>query len=142
MPPERFPRDKDELLREVDARIRSRDVRRLDELRGRLAPKWWETSIVLVLFASALGLLASLVQYSHVREQPLDRFMVFWFCLMVLTTVLSLEFLLVKIYNLRRSNDMLLRRMEDLTRQWRELDGRMEKMEGGAGERASSKSKE
>jgi hypothetical protein len=130
MPPERFPRDKDELLREVDARIRVRDIRRLDQLKDRLAPKWWETGIVIVLFAASVGLLGSLVQYSAVREDPINAWLLFWFGLMILTTVLSLEFLLVKIYNLRRSNDVMLRAMNDLRDRCEKLERRLEAMEG------------
>ena len=60
-----FPRQKDQLLREVDLRLRLGDIRKVHETKSRLAPKWWEGIILLLLFASALGLLASLVQYAR-----------------------------------------------------------------------------
>jgi len=118
-----FPRDKDELLREVNVRMRLADIRRTTETKSRLAPRWWEAGVIVLLFASALGLLASLAQYVEVREEPLDLWMLFWFGLMIMTIVLTFEFLLVKIYALRRANDLLLRMYTDLHERLGELEG-------------------
>lgn len=118
-----FPRDKDELLREIDVRMRLADIRRSYETKSRLAPKWWEAGVVLLLFASALGLLASLVQYVQLQGHPLNVWMLFWFSLMILTIVLTFEFLLVKIYALRRANDLLLRMFEDLHERLNKIEG-------------------
>jgi hypothetical protein len=109
-----FPRGKDELLREVDLRIRLTDIRKLYETKYRLAPKWWEGLILLLLFAAALGLLASLVQYARSTGSIIDNWMVFWFGLMVMTVVFSFEFLLIKIYALRRANELVVRILEDV----------------------------
>lgn len=109
----RLPRGKDELLREVDLRLRLTDIRKLYETKHRLAPKWWESGILLILFASALGLLASLVQYARSTGTVIDNWLVFWFGLMILTVVFSFEFLLVKIYALRRANELMVRILED-----------------------------
>jgi hypothetical protein len=122
IPGERFPRDKDELIREVDARLRIGDIRRSHQLKDRLAPKWWEAAIVMLLFASALGLLASLFQYADLNDKPLNKWMLFWFGLTILTIVMSFEFLLIKIYNLRRSNDVMLHMIEDLRKQTENLE--------------------
>lgn len=108
-----LPRGKDELLREVDLRLRLTDIRKLYETKHRLAPKWWESGILLILFASALGLLASLVQYARSTGTVIDNWLVFWFGLMILTVVFSFEFLLVKIYALRRANELMVRILED-----------------------------
>lgn len=110
----RYPRDKDELLREVDVRIRLNDIRRLYESKERLNPKWWEAVVLLLLFASALGLLASMIQYARVTDQPLDEWVIFWFCIMILAVVLAFEFLVAKVFALRRVNALLMRVVEDL----------------------------
>lgn len=109
-----FPRQKDQLLREVDLRLRLGDIRKLYETKSRLAPKWYEGIILLLLFASALGLLASLVQYARSTGTVLDNWIIFWFGLMVLTVVFSFEFLLVKIYALRRANELMVRIVDDM----------------------------
>jgi hypothetical protein len=70
--------------------------------------------VVLLLFAAALGLLASLVQYARSTGSIIDNWMVFWFGLMVLTVVFSFEFLLIKIYALRRANELVVRILEDV----------------------------
>ena len=85
----RYPRNKDELIKEVDLRLRLTDIRKMYDTKYRLAPKWWEGVILLVLFASALGLLASLVQYARSTGTMIDNWLIFWFGLMVLTIVFS-----------------------------------------------------
>ncbi len=125
---ESLPGRREELLRELDARMRLRDVRLSQRLKESLAPRWWETGVILLLFASALGLLASLFQHYQWRAAPPDRWLLFWFALMILSAVLSFEFLLVKVYHLRRSNDLLLRMMEEARRRQDRLEERLKKL--------------
>ena len=145
MPPERFPHDKDDLLREVDVRIRLRDIRQAYKLKDRLEPKWWETGVIILQFAAALGVIASLLLYTNVAAEPLNRWMIFWFTLLILTVVLSFEFLLVKIYNLRRANDMAIRIFEDLRNQLeaqgKKIDQAVQKKES-AGDEENVKNRE
>lgn len=134
MLPDRLPRNKEDLLREVDLGLRLGDIQRSHRLKDLLAPKWWETGVVMLLFISSLGLLASLVQYSNLKEGALQSWMLFWFTLTLLTIVFTFEFLLVKIYNLRRSNDILLRMIEDLRKQQDEVLKRLDKLSAAPGE--------
>lgn len=124
----RYPRNKDELIKEVDLRLRLTDIRKMYDTKYRLAPKWWEGIILLVLFASALGLLASLVQYARATGTMIDNWLIFWFGLMVLTIVFSFEFLLIKIYALRRANEVVVRILEDLRKKQDETDARIEQL--------------
>ena len=124
-----FPRDKDKLIKELDLQLRLGDIRRAQNLKSTLAPKWWETGVLLFLFASALGLLASLYHWAKIDDKALSSWMLFWFVLMVLSVVFSFEFLLIKIYNLRRSNDVLLRMVEDTRKQYDTLDKRLKTQE-------------
>lgn len=126
-----LPRGKDELLREVDLRIRLTDIRKLYETKYRLAPKWWEGIILLLLFSAALGLLASLVQYARSTGTLIDNWMIFWFGLMVMTIVFSFEFLLVKIYALRRANEIVVRILEDVRERQDALEQRLARMAEG-----------
>ena len=135
-----FPRDKEELLREFDARQRLKAVQRRQLLRQRLLPKWWEAGMVMLLFIAALGLLASLYQYSDLREEPLSAWLLFWFALMVLSTVLSFEVLLVKIFNLRRSNEALLQMVDDLRKRHDALEQRFDREEIGSEASVAEKS--
>lgn len=121
-----FPRDKDDLLREVDLRIRLTDIRKLYETKYRLAPKWWEGLILLLLFSTALGLLASLIQYARANGTLIDNWMIFWFGLMVMAIVFSFEFLMVKIYALRRANELAVRILEDLRERQEAVESRLE----------------
>lgn len=109
-----FPRDKEKILREFEVRMRLGDIRRLHDLKFRLAPRWWEPSIVVLLFGSAAGLLASVLLYSDLTDRPFNRFVLFWFGLLIVTLVLTLQVILVRIYNFRRSNDHMARLLEDV----------------------------
>jgi hypothetical protein len=122
----RLPRGKEELLREVDLRLRLSDIRRLHDMKARIAPKWWEGAILLLLFASALGLLVSLVQYARASGLMLHYWLVFWFGLMIVTVVFSFEFLLIKIYALRRANEVSVRLLEDVRKRQDALETRIE----------------
>ena len=120
--PPRYPRDKDELLRDLTLIGRLKDIRDQAALRDRLAPKWWEALIGIIQFAAALGLLASLIQHPLLREDPYARLVVFWGGLMILALVLGFEFVILCLHNLRRVNDLTTRRLEDAFRRIEELE--------------------
>jgi len=128
---ERYPRDKDELLREVDVRLRLGDIRRLHKLRERQAVSWIEPVLVVILFGAALALLASLLQYFKLQGHPLDKLMFFWFGLMILLVVLCFQIIFVRIYNFRRYGDHVLHMLEELEKREAALRERIEKLEGG-----------
>lgn len=127
-PPYPFPSDKDELLRDFTVASKLREIRDSADLRYSLAPKWWETLIGVLQFGAALGLLASLVQHPTLRADPLLRLIVFWGALTLLSLVLGFEFMILKLYHLRRANELALRELE-------EMDKRMRAVEKRTGER-------
>ena len=110
----RFPRDKDELVRDFDAAGRLKDIRDADLLRDRLAPRWWEGLLWLLQFAAALGLLGSVMLYSEVNKSDPGRIMVFFLALSVLSIVFTAEFMLFKLHHLRRANAISVRMIDDL----------------------------
>ncbi len=112
----RYPRDKDELLRDLTLVGRLKDIRDQAALRERLAPRWWEALIGILQFAAALGLLASIVQHEYFRSDPYGRLTVFWGVLMILSLVMGFEFVIFRMHNLRRANEILVRQIEDLSR--------------------------
>ncbi len=124
-PPPRFPRDKDELIRDLEVAGRLRDIRNAVDLKQQLAPKWWETGVGVLQFGAALGLLASLVQYANLREDPLGRLIVFWAVLTILALVLGFEFLILKLYHLRRAHAIAMRLIDA-------LEERVQTLEKGA----------
>jgi hypothetical protein len=133
-----FPRDKDELLRDFDVASRLRRIRDDIALRQALAPKWWETLVGVLQFGASLGLLASVVMLPLVRHDPMVKLVVFWGALTLVSFVMGFEFLIFKIYHLRRANQIALEEMEDLDRRLRELekakpDGRVGGVEDKAG---------
>lgn len=121
-PPDDFPRDKDELLRDFTVANRLKDIRDAENLKDGLAPRWWETLVGVMQFAAALGLLASLVQHPQLREDTLARLIVFWVVLMILSLVLGFEFMILKLYSLRRAYEVQLRLLDGLRRHVEELE--------------------
>ena len=112
--PPPYPRNKEELIRDFAVAGRLKDIRDEIELKERLAPKWWEAGIGVIQFGAALGLLASLVQYAGLREDPTVKFIVFWFVLTLLTLVLGFEFLILRLHHMRRAHAIALRMINAL----------------------------
>lgn len=127
MPGDRLPRDKDELLREVDVRMRIGDIRRMHEMRERLAPRWWEPALIVILFAAALGLLASLMVFTKFHDDPSNKWLLFWLGLLILTSVMCFQVILIRIYQFRRANDLLTRMAEDHARRLDAMENRHSK---------------
>jgi hypothetical protein len=156
MDQEVYPRDKETLLREMDARMRLSDIKRLHALHHRMAPSWWEPVFVILLFAAALGLLASLHQYvaardrlverltdpqnaeidkwilfSELQNRPLNKWMLFWFGLTILMTIMCFQIILFRIYNFRRMSDVLMRSVEDARNRMDRLEAQVEEVVQG-----------
>lgn len=125
-----YPRNKDELLRDLTLVGRLKDISDQAALRERLAPRWWEALIGILQFAAALGLLASLVHYEFFRSDPYGKLAVFWGVLMVLSLVMGFEFVIFRMHNLRRANEILARQLEDLTYRISELEKKQEHAAG------------
>lgn len=119
-------RKKDRLLRDMDLRMRLNDINRLHRLKDRLAPHWWEPTLLIVFFVAALGLLVSLMGYTKLRDHPLDDWMLFWFGMMILTMGLCFQVILIKIYNFRRVGDLLMRMVEEMRKEQDKIMGEIE----------------
>jgi len=132
-----LPRDKETLLREVNARIRIKDIKALYRLRDEIEVKWWEPLVLLLLFCSALGFLGFIVLIlMNVKPsvQPLlQKSSLIWCIPLVLTLVLTLEMVLSRLNALRQLNRRMLQLLEDMQRQMEEEKGKEEK-NGGARE--------
>jgi hypothetical protein len=111
-----YPRDKDELLRDFTVANKLHDIRNAENLRHLLAPKWWEAVVLLVQFVAAVGLLASIMQHAAVREDPYLRLTAFWGALTLLSLVMGFEFMIFKLYHLRRANEIALRGLQELNK--------------------------
>lgn len=122
--PPPYPRDKDRILRDFELAGRLGEIRDWITLRDRLAPKWWEALVGVLQFAAALGLLAALVQHPALREDALLRMIVFWTALLVLALVLGFEFMILKLYHLRRALDLAIKTLQ-------KQQGRLDELENG-----------
>lgn len=104
--PEPYPEDKDTLLREVSATIRIRDLRELDKLRDQISIKWWESTLILLLFVSSTGFVATVGRVLLAQESKISIFVLVWFCAMIVALVATLEFILMKLRALRRLQEL------------------------------------
>lgn len=110
----RPPRNKEDLLREVDVRMRLGEIKKMYDMKDRLNPKWWESLTMILMFVSTLGLLLSLYLFKDMEQDPPRAWILFWLSMLILSIVFSFEFLLFKVYALRRANDLLVRLADDM----------------------------
>lgn len=117
-----YPKDKEELLRELTLADRLKDIRDQERLRERLAPRWWETLLPVVQFAAALGLLASLMQLTSLRSNMFVWLTFFWGALTIVSLVMGFEFVIFRLQAMRRANEILVRQIEELGERVGELE--------------------
>jgi len=96
------PRDPKMLLTEVTARIKIKDIKRLYELRDRVAVKWYESGLVGLLFVAALSFLAIVLQLIPNPTPLIRNFVAGSSIALILIITAILEFLLYK-FNAMRS---------------------------------------
>lgn len=112
-----YPRDKETLLQEVAARIRVRDIQMLHRFQDRVAIKWWESSLVILLFVSALGFLLTVSRLLPEQLQGSNWkywFVFFWLVGLTVSIIAVLEFILLKFHALRRLHETSSRILESL----------------------------
>jgi hypothetical protein len=124
-----FPKDKDQILRDFTLAQRLKDIREVTQLKDRLAPKWWESIIIIIQFAGSLGLLASVVQYPPLRYLFLGNFLIFWMALTILSIVLGFELVIVRLHHLRQAFQVHSRMIDELTKCLSDLEARIPKDE-------------
>ncbi len=113
-PEDYFPRDKDTLIRDFTVANRLHDIQKSEKVKEQLRPKWWEAVVGIVQFATALGFTASLTQFPALRHDPYGKLLIFWAVLMVLSLIFGFEYMIFKLYHLRRAFDVQLRLANDL----------------------------
>lgn len=110
-----YPRDAKHLLREVDATIRIKDIREWHRLRDVVAIKWWESSLLALLFISGIGIIVTVAKLIPNDPRILYYFILGWSVLWILTLISCIEFLILKFRALRRMHeitDRVIRRLE------------------------------
>lgn len=121
-----YPRNKEQLIKELDVRMKLGDIQRMHDLRERLSPQFWEPALVVIMFATAMGLLASLYQYTEINNTPLNKWMFFWFGMMILMIVFYFQIILLRIYQFRRASQVFMKAIEDLRKRMDQIEEGME----------------
>ncbi len=122
-PNHRFPRNKDQLIREIDLAGELKDIRDAIQLRHILRPHWWETMVGVAQFAAAMGLLAALLyQRATNPDGVMNDLVVFWAAVLVLALVFGFEMMIFKIHHLRRANQISIRLIDDLRNRVEKLE--------------------
>lgn len=96
-------RDRDQLLRDLAALERLKEIQDIERVESDLAPRWWEALLGLLQFIAALGVLGSLL---HLGRMGVDRTwwpLLFFAALFVLSVVLISEVLLLRNMHLRKA---------------------------------------
>ena len=138
------PRDPKMLLTEVSARIKIKDIKRLYDLRDRVAVKWYESGLVALLFVAALAFLAIVLRLVPNPNPLVRNFVTGSSIALILIVTAILEFLLGKFRALRTLYEHQSRLIEELDKEiWRLRDkiaalGPTEAQEGKDGAPQSS----
>jgi len=111
------PRDPKMLLTEVSAWIKIKDIKRLYEMRDRIAVKWYESLLVALLFVAALTFLLVVVQLVP-KPNPIVRdFVIASSVALILITTAILEFLLRKFRAMRALYEYQSRMLDELEKE-------------------------
>ena len=109
------------MLRDLSVSIQLKDIKRLQKLHERLAPRWWEHGFLALLFLSTTSFLVTLitVRFSGVEQArpALDYILYVSFGLMIISLIAVLEFLLAKVRTLRQIYEMFHQDLSQLEQQ-------------------------
>jgi len=108
---------KDEILREVDALIRLHDITEIHALREKIEPKWWESTLRILLFISGLGFCVTVFKLLPQKPLVLLAFVYGWFLLFVLTLLGLIEYLTIKLNALTKLYEFHNRMLTKLVEQ-------------------------
>jgi uncharacterized membrane protein YcjF (UPF0283 family) len=97
-----YPYDPKNLEAEVSAVIKIKDIEELYELKERVSIKWWETVLILLLFASGFGFILTVSKLIPISQPFVYWFSLFWIVAIILTLIACIEFLIAKFRALRR----------------------------------------
>ena len=97
-----FPYDPKRLETEVSAVVKIKDIEELYRLKEQVSVKWWETGLILLLFASGFGFILTVSKLIPVSQPVLYWFSLFWVVAIILTLIGCIEFLIAKFRALRR----------------------------------------
>lgn len=125
---------REELVQEIDARVRIKDIQLIYDLKDALEIRWWEPLLKMVALVAGIGFA---VTFLHFLDRSVDLFgaldaqrerplmnpealkMVFWFIaaafsLMLVAGMLSVEVLMARVAAMRRLHEIELRVIEHL----------------------------
>jgi hypothetical protein len=101
------PKDPDKLVREVAATTKIKDIKRYHKLRDRVEFKWWESGVLILLFASAIGTAFNFMWFIPAKRHAGFYLSAFCVVLFVISIVISIEFLVAKLRAARQMIELL-----------------------------------
>lgn len=134
-------RSRDELIQELDARVKIKDIKEIYDLKDALAVKWWEPLVKLLVFVSAVGFILTFAYFlqtgtelvasasERAREPGVSIesarvifwIIIGWFFVLIVAGLGSLELLLLKFQAMRRLHEIQLRIIEHLQGEMEQL---------------------
>lgn len=121
-PPKRMSPHAEQMVREVVATTKIRDIKRYYRLRDQLSFKWWESGIMLLLFGAALGAVVNFMRFVPAQNVAAYYFSAFWLVLLVIAVVVALEFVASRLRAARQMIDHLCDVNETLEKRLKALE--------------------
>jgi hypothetical protein len=135
---------REELLQELDARVRIKDIKAVYDLKDALQLRWWEPLLKMLVIVAGIGFA---VTFIHLLDRGVDVLaaldertqgpglhpetakLVFWFIagcfsVMLIAGLVSLEILLARIAAMRRLHEIELKVIEHLQAEMEEMRAR------------------
>ena len=114
---ESYPYDPKNLAAEVSAVTKIKDIEEMYELKEKVSIKWWETVLILLLFASGFGFILTVSKLIPISQPFVYWFSLFWIVAIILTLIACIEFLIAKFRALRRLYELHTRILEGMQKE-------------------------
>ena len=107
---------KDEVVREVLAKIKIKDIKEYYNLKDKISIKWWESVVSLLLFISMLGFMVTAI-YIILQETSETKYMLTWLIALNITIIWGVEFLIYKIYAISKLFQIQMKLITDIQKE-------------------------
>ncbi|MBN1899985.1 hypothetical protein JW926_01515 [Candidatus Sumerlaeota bacterium] len=120
-----YPYDPKKLEAEVTAVVKIKDIEELYALKEQVSVKWWETGLILILFASGFGFILTVSKLISISHPLVYWFSLFWVIAIILTLIGCIEFLIAKFRALRRLYEVHTRILAGIQNELNEIRKRL-----------------
>lgn len=115
-----------ETIKETLAALKAKDVKDYQNLKDAVYIRWWESVISLILFITMFGFAATALNV--IKDETIhNRTMTIWLIVLGIAIIWVIEFLLFKVYSMRKFILIQMRLINELKTEIKEIKDKMNK---------------